>query len=206
MDVSEVMNTMGSSVNYFDPDGGDNFRLPEGIYKCHISKVSIIRDKTIKSKYKAHIYNLTVKLSDANKDTEYTVIDSMGNEKQVTGDTFADKEVRSMGVFNFIPPVDENSDWEANFRGNGKYLHLCKTVGAELPEIEIEIDGEKKKVSSLPNLEEEDLLGKPLIADVKFDKPYKNNEGKMITPLRVKSFSEWTDGQTQTDLVDDLPF
>ena len=68
-------------------------------------------------------------------------------------------------------------------------------------EIEIEIDGEKKKVSSLPNLEEEDLLGKPLIADVKFDKPYKNNEGKMITPLRVKSFSEWTDGQTQTDLV-----
>ena len=76
----------------------------------------------------------------------------------------------------------------------------------------VEIDGNKVKVRELPDLTEDDILGKPVKAIIKYGKPWTSNkDGKTRTYLEVKWLANWEDGKTiEVDVMStdnsDLPF
>ena len=91
--------------------------------------------------------------------------------------------------------------FEANNGANEKYLRLCGILHVECPEVEVEVDGEKRMVNGFPELSDSDIIGKPLLGYVDIQE-YVNKEGQNKISFKVKDFNEWTDGK----IVDDLPF
>jgi len=171
-----------SMSNYYDPklDKSPQPIVP-GKYKGYITKTTINKREIGGGKYLAKIYNFETELTDTG----------------VKG-----RKLWSTGVFYFLAP--ENGDsFQANPGGNGRYLNLCKSVGMSCSEIEIEVDGEKRKVSQLPELTENDMLHKPLNVIVDYEKPWTNKEGETVKRLRVKSYTTWEDAK---EYEGDIPF
>ena len=171
--------------------------LTQGEYLGHIKDVET-RDVSFKG-YKATVYNYFVEVSDENEKLKYTF-----NSEEYSGKEYVGRSIKGLGVFKFLTPK-EGDDFEANPSGNDKYLMFCKSVGAEVKKEEREIDGKKVTVEIMPNLSEDDINGRPIIAVVGRGKPYTNKQGKEVTPWIVKFVKYWDEGEIR-DFSEEIPF
>ena len=208
--MDDVLGTpdTGGATYYDEAQDTPNVPMPEGVYPCHITSVnSNVAD--VRGKYKAVIYNVRCKVAPEASDTTFDAVDYDGKEVKVDGGKFAGREVRSNGVFKFLTPNGED-EWEANPGGNKGYANFCTVIGKEPETVEVEVNGEKVSMKELPNLNETDILGKPVLAVIGRGKPWKSDrDGKTRTSLEVKWFRTWADGEAMDpDTIedDDLPF
>lgn len=212
--MSEIDNLLddvkGYSHTYYD-EGADapKVYMAEDTYHGNVVKCETC-ERTVKGKYKAKIYNLTIKLSDECAKNEYSSRGIDGIVKKSNGASFVGRELRSVGFFQFLHPKDDDT-FEANPGGNRRYLQFCEAVGKPAESKTIEINGESKQVKQLPNLSESDILGVAILAVIKNGKPWTGKDGKERTSLEVKWLESWKEGKVlDVDAVpnkdDDIPF
>jgi len=193
--MSTMTDTMevAAAVNYFDPSQEKaNTRLAQGVYPAHIIKCdSVVRP--IKGMFKARIYNFRVEVANEVTERHYQIEDISGVMKDVNSSDYIGREVRSVGIFFFLTP-EIGDDFKANSGGNRKFMDTVEALGVDCPEIEVEIDGEKRMVKSLPSLEHSDFLGKPVLANIGLGKPWKASDGIERQAHEVKSINLWEEG------------
>ena len=200
--MSSILDAMGKSdaVHYYDPSQNKNMKLvAKQLYPSHITECKVA-EVSVRKKYKAKVFNFFVEIADAVKDLTF----KNGDDKEISGESFAGRRVKGGGVFFFLNPTDTDT-FEANPGGNDKYLHFCESLGIECPEIEVDIDGEKRMVKTLPELEASDVIGKPLMSYID-SAPWKDKEGNSRSSMNVKNFDKWSDGDTRDIALEDLPF
>ena len=210
-DIDNLLDDVkGYEHTYYD-ESTDTPKLymAEDTYHANIVKCETV-DRMVKGKYKAKIYNITVKLSPECANNTYKCRGIDGKVVDGSGSDFVGRELRSVGFFQFLHPKPDD-DFEANPGGNRRYLQFCEAVGKPAEMKEVDINGEKKKVKQLPNLMESDILGVPILAVIKNGKPWKGNDGKERVSLEVKWLEPWVDGKpVDVDAVpskdDDIPF
>lgn len=198
--MANVLDTLDTDrVHYYDPKLNSNVRLVEkNTYLANI-KSCTVREVNVKNKYKAKVFNYSIELAKENSGEIFV----RQNGERVEGDSFVGREVWGTGVFFFLNPT-EDDNFEANNGGNEAYLNFCEGLGIECPTTEIEIDGEKRSVKTIPNLEVDDVIGKPVKALIDYAK-VRDKEGNYNNRLRVKSVTSWTEGESK-DYDADLPF
>ena len=103
----------------------------------------------------------------------------------------------------FLNPQAGDS-FEANNGANERYLRFCEVIKVECPEIEVDVDGEKRMVKQFPELTESEILGKPLLGFVDTQEYIK--DGATKTSFKVKDFETWQDGKVKDFELADLPF
>tara|TARA_B100001250_G_scaffold174710_1_gene150267 strand:+ start:3965 stop:4573 length:609 start_codon:yes stop_codon:yes gene_type:complete len=199
--VDDVISNSTETIQFFNPgESGKKKIIPKQVYYAYIKEVSI-KEVSVRKRYRAKVYNMTLELADANKNLTFH-----DNGQEIKGDTFVGREIRTTGVFLFLNP-SETDNWEPNNGGNEKYLGFCEKVGIECPEVEVELDGEKTKVKQFPVLEASDLIGKPVRAYIVEEK-WTDKEGKSRTSVKAISFDSW-DAPLNDDIKDkhdDIPF
>ena len=200
--MSSILDAMDKSnvTHYYDPSQNKNVSLvAKQLYPSHITECKVA-EVSVRKKYKAKVFNFFVEIAKEVK--SLTFADASG--KEVKGDSFAGRRVKGGGVFFFLNP-SEGDDFEANPGGNDKYLHFCESIGIECPEVEVEIDGEKRMVKTLPELEASDIIGKPMMSYIDLA-PWKDKEGNQRSSMNVKNFDKWSNGETRDLEMEDLPF
>ena len=200
--MSSILDAMDKSnvTHYYDPSQNKNVSLvAKQLYPSHITECKVA-EVSVRKKYKAKVFNFFVEIADAVKDLKFK--NSAG--KEISGESFAGRRVKGGGVFFFFNPTDAD-DFEANPGGNDKYLRFCEAIGIECPEIEVEVDGEKKIVKTLPDLEPSDVIGKPIMSYIDLS-PWKDKEGNQRSSMNVKNFDKWSDGKDRDISMEDLPF
>ena len=60
-------------------------------------------------------------------------------------------------------------------------------------------------VKTLPELQVDDLIGKPLMSYIDVA-PWKDKEGNQKFSMNVKNFDKWTEGDSRDMAMEDLPF
>jgi hypothetical protein len=202
--IAEVTSTNGM-VNYFDPSlEQTNTRLASGVYPANIIKCDKVT-RPVKNKYQADIYNFKVKVHDTVATKTYQIEDIDGSMKNIGGRDYVGREIRSVGIFFFLTP-DLGDGFEAHPGGNRKYMEVVEALGINCPEIEVDVDGGKKMVKSLPHLETSDFLGIPVHATVGLGKPWKGSDGVERRSFEVKSINKWEDGVKIDVELEELPF
>jgi hypothetical protein len=202
--MSEVAGST-SVQHYFDASQEQSkVRLAQGVYPAHIIKCnSTVR--SVMNKYKARIFNFRIKVHDSVSKMNYKIEDIDGSFKDVEGSNYIGREIRSQGVFFFLTP-DVGDDFKANPGGNRKFMETIEALGIECPNMEIEVDGEKRTVKTLPDIHESAFLGCPVTATVGLGKPWKGTDGVERQSFEVKSITLWEEG-TKIDVeADELPF
>ena len=171
--------------------------LTEGEYLGHIKDVST-REVSFNG-YKATVYNYWVEVAKENEKMNYSF-----QGEFYDGSDYVGRNIKGLGVFKFLTPK-EGDDFEANPSGNDKYLLFCKSIGVEIKKEERDIDGQKVTVEIMPDLSEDDINGRPVVAVVGRGKPYTNKSGKEVTPWQCKFVKSWDDGEIR-DFSEEIPF
>ena len=171
--------------------------LTEGEYLGHIKDVST-REVSFNG-YKATVYNYWVEVAKENNKLMYSF-----QGEPYNGEEYVGRNLKGLGVFKFMSPK-EGDDFEANPSGNDKYLLFCKSIGVEVKREERDIDGQKVTVEIMPDLSEDDINGRPVVAVVGRGKPYTNKSGKEVTPWQCKFVKSWDDGEIR-DFSEEIPF
>ena len=182
--------------------------LEEGEYLGHIINArSMVRP--VLGQYQARIYNYDIIVADENRGMKYQYEDITGKHIEISGEQFVGKKLIAKGIFKFLDP-QKDDDFKANPTGNLKYMKSCEALGIVPEEETRTIDGKETKVKLLPNLTEEDMIGKPVTAVLKKVKDeWVNKKGeKMHYSWRVSFFKSWDTGVYKEMKVneDDLPF
>ncbi len=202
------MATTDEMFSFFDPEEADvrkNKPFAEGWYPCYVTKVYSKRGISVKGKYMADIYNVTVEIADEVRNQDYRVEQIDGSFKEESGAGYEGKTFRSKGLWHFLAP-QLGDDFEANPTGNVGYYKFLEAVGVDMPEREIEIAGKLKKVRMLPHLEESDVKGLPVVVFAKLGKPWTDKEGKERQYFEATSFKVWEGKEKPTQADPDLPF
>ena len=169
----------------------------EGEYLCHIKDVSM-SEVSFKG-FKATVYNYWVEVAKENGINSYSFRD-----EEYSGSEYVGRSIKASGVFKFLTPK-EGDDFEANPSGNDKYLWFCKSIGAEVKKEKRVIDGDEVTVEIMPDVAEEDIVGRPVTAVVGKGKPYTNKNGKEIKPWVSKFVRAWDGGKIK-DFTEEIPF
>ena len=158
--VNEINIGDKTQMHYYDPKENTRVSLiPKQLYPMHIKKVTI-REVSVKGKYRAKVYNMIYQIAEECAKERYNT-----ENGEISGSAFVGKELYSTGVFMFLNPKP-GDDFEANNGANERYLHFCETIKAECPEIEVDIDGEKRMVKQFPELTESEIKGRPVLGFV----------------------------------------
>ena len=174
--------------------------IADGEYFGHICDVEEREVSTHKGKHKAIVYNYKVKVATENSRNTYTY--NWGNTKyEAEGTEYVGQTIRGRGIFRYLVPTEEDT-FTANPDGNRTYTYFCEAIGMQLPTIKKEINGETVKVKTLPTLTKEHITGVPVVAVVGRGNPYKNKNGKEITPSEIKFVKAWKDG-TKMETTDE---
>ena len=185
-------------MHYYDPKENTRVSLiPKQIYPMHIRKVDT-REVDVKGKYKAKVYNIVYEIAEECSKHKY-----MTESGEINGSPFVGKEVYATGVFMFLNPK-AGDNFEANNGGNERYLKFCETIKVECPEIEVDVDGEKRMVKQFPELTESEIKGSALLGFV--DTQEYVQDGQTKISYKVKEFSQWSDGKKKDLELADLPF
>ena len=196
--VTEINIGEQSNMHYYDPKENEFVSLvPKQLYPMHAKKVDT-RTVDVKGKYKAKVHNIIYEI--AEECGQKTFLTDRG---EVNGASFVGKEVYSTGIFMFLNP-QAGDTFEANNGGNERYLRFCEVIKVACPEIEVDVDGEKRMVKQFPELTEKEIIGKPIQGFV--DTQEYSKDGETKTSLKVKDFSEWTEGKIKDYELAGLPF
>tara|TARA_R110000824_G_scaffold10990_2_gene47958 strand:+ start:7593 stop:8225 length:633 start_codon:yes stop_codon:yes gene_type:complete len=208
-DINDILDgeDTGGIAYYDEAQDTPKVAMCEGSYPGHIVSVkSVVR--TVKQVHSALIINVKVKIAEPCDDHSiFQALDFDGNKVEVNGGQFAGRELNASGIFKFLHPKKDD-EFEPNPGGNKGYANFCTVVGCEPTVKEIEHNGEMISVKELPDLTDEDILGKPVMAVVGRGKPWKSDrDGKVRTSLEIKWFRNWTNGSVKSVEEDeDLPF
>ena len=178
-----------------------------GEYLGHITDArSLTREFTKDGRtFKARIFNFKVHVAPENARNTYT-IHRDGNTKTITGEHYVDWTVVADGVFRFLEPTGDDKH-ESNAEGNKRYMRFCESLGLEIPTEERTINDKTVRVQLLPDVEETDLNGTPVVAVVGRGQDWVNDAGETRPSWRVKFTKLWKDGKRlATTTTDDLPF
>jgi len=196
--INEINIGDKTQMHYYDPKENTRVSLiPKQLYPMHIKKVTI-REVSVKGKYRAKVYNMIYQIAEECAKERYNT-----ENGEISGSAFVGKELYSTGVFMFLNPKS-GDDFEANNGANERYLHFCETIKAECPEIEVDIDGEKRMVKQFPELTESEIKGRPVLGFVDIEEYIKDGETRKS--FKVKDFSSWIDGKSKDFELADLPF
>ena len=189
-DVGTILNS-GGQDSWYDPAQDYSGPMPEGEYKAHVKSLSVKRNIVVKSKFLSDIYEITFTVADENKDMEYQ------NDKgeSVSGSTFVGRDFRSKGFFRFKKPrKSEYPNLSENMGANRAYMEPVNSFGLNLEES----DGK----FYLPELDESDIEGLPVVARVYHDTWIDGEGRERITPKASMVFT-WEEGDKKEE---DLPF
>ena len=196
--VSEINIGDKSHMNYYDPKENARVSLiPKQLYPMHVKKVTT-REVRVKGKYKAKVYNIIYQIAEECSKHKYDT-----ESGEINGSAFVGKEIYSAGIFMFLNPKP-GDDFEANNGANERYLRFCETIKADCPEVEVEIDGEKRMVKQFPDLKESEIVGKAILGFIDIEEYIKDGETRKS--FKVKDFTAWADGKVKDFAVADLPF
>ena len=186
--VENILDDIVGGESFYDPtEDKPNIITPEGEYYAHVKDVTMKSDVVIRGKYLADIYNIIFKLAPENSDKEF-----MG----ISGSAFIGKEIRSKGFFRFkTPDKSIYPNLEENSGSNKSYMELIESFG-----VETEADNEGRFF--LPNVDESDIVGMPVILEV-FHDEWTDNQGNNRTTPKAGAIFTW-DGQKRR--LADLPF
>ena len=156
--------------------------------------------------FKARIFNFKVHVAPENKTMTYTLTNTDGTTRNITGEHYIDWTIIADGVFRFLEPTGEDH-FESNSEGNKRYLMFCQSLGMDIKTEERTVNGKTLQVQILPDLKEEDLNGSPVVAVVGRGKDWVNEEGETRPSWRCKFTKHWKDGKRlATRTTNDLPF
>ena len=185
-------------MHYYDPKENTRVSLiPKQLYPMHIKKVDT-REVDVKGKYKAKVYNIIYEIAEECSKHKYNT-----ESGEINGSSFVGKEIYATGVFMFLNPSPEDT-FEANNGANERYLRFCETIDVACSEIEVEIDGEKRMVKQFPELQESEIIGKPILGFIDIVEYVKDGETRIAH--KVMDFAAWTDGKVKDFELADLPF
>ena len=196
--VNEINMGDKTQMNYYDPK--ENTRVSfvaKQLYPMHAKKVTT-REVNVKGRYKAKVYNIVYEI--AKECSKHTYNTENG---EINGSVFIGKEIYATGIFMFLNPKAGDS-FESNNGANERYLRFCETMSVECPEVEVEIDGDKRMVKQFPELTESEIKGKPIMGLIDIEEYVKDGETRIS--YKVKDFTDWTDGKVRDFVMDDLPF
>jgi len=175
-----------------------------GDYLGHITDArTVTREFDSKGRtFKARILNFKVNVAPENVHQTYMLTDG----KEITGEHYVDWTVVADGVFRFLEPTGDDN-FESNAEGNKRYLRFCQSIGLEIPTEERTIGGKTVKVQVLPDVNEKDLNGTPVVAVVGRGQDWVTDTGETRPSWRVKFTKLWEDGKRlAATTTDDLPF
>ena len=196
--VSEINIGDKSHMNYYDPKENQQVSLvAKQLYPMHVKKVTT-REVNVKGKYKAKVYNIIYRIAE-----DCSRMTFKSDNGEVGGSAFVGKELYSTGIFMFLNPKPGDT-FESNNGTNERYLRFCETMQVNCPEIEVDINGEKRMVKQFPELTDSDIAGKPIMGFVDIEEYVKDGETRRS--YKVKDFTSWTDGKVKDFAMDDLPF
>ena len=196
--VTEINIGDKTHMHYYDPKENTRVSLiPKQLYPMHIKKVQT-REVDVKSKYKAKVYNIVYEIAEECSKHKYNT-----ESGEINGSSFVGKEVYANGIFMFLNPKPTDT-FESNNGANERYLRFCETIRVDCPEIEVEIDGEKRMVKQFPELTEHEMKGKPILGFIDIVEYIKDGETRIAH--KVMDFAAWTDGKVKDFELDDLPF
>ena len=194
--INEINIGDKNNMHYYDPKENDRVSLiPKQLYPMHVKDVTT-RVVDVKGKYKAKVYNIIYEI--AKECSQRTFMSETG---EVKGSSFVGKTIYGAGIFMFLNP-QAGDTFEANNGANERYLRFCETIKVDCPEVEVDVDGEKRMVKQFPELKESEVEGSPIMGYVDIQEYVQ--DGKTKISYKVKDFSEWVEGKKK-DLAD-LPF
>ena len=208
-DVNDMFDDITKEQSYYKPGVKKEITpFAKGEYLCHITKVESRIVDVKGGQYKARLYTFTTTVAPENKNLDFHYIGIDGKPVATKGDAYVGKNFRGK-LWRFLEPSEKDT-FESNSTGNTSYLRFCETIGIECPTVEREIDGKKEQVKALPNLTEEDFLGKPVTAFVDLGRPFKNKDGVEKQYWDCKFCKKW-EGGTKLDIAggnknDQIPF
>ena len=170
-----------------------------GKYPSHVSGFEAVSlrsggkvfniDFTLASECKNMSKEVTVQLSDNVSGTE---VNDDYSPKTESLAFMAGKQYRSAGVF-LTPNLPSDERWK-----NKKYNEFFTNMGVKFP-------ADEKGIVKLQEVEEEDIIGLPAIADIQVYK-YTTKDGEERTSMRVMNVFPWNDGTRKEKKESDVPF
>jgi hypothetical protein len=189
-DVTSILDDVNGKDAWYDPKEDFSGLIPEGDYKAHVSSLTVVRNKEIRGKFLADIYNLKYTLSEENGDKVFKT--EKGHE--VSGKAFIGKDVYGKGSFRFKKPSKAKYPHLSESMGSNKgYMELINALGVPVQEDEGKY--------FLQELDESDVEGLPVVVRVYHDSYEWNGETK--TSAKVSMVFEWSGGDKKEP---DLPF
>ena len=196
--VNELNIGDNTHMHYYDPKENTRVSLiPKQLYPMHAKTVGT-RDVDVKGKYKAKVYNIVYEIAKECSTHKYDT-----DKGEINGSSFVGKEIYALGIFMFLNPK-EGDTFEPNNGANEKYLRFCETINVKCPEIEVDIDGEKRMVKQFPELTDRDIVGKPIMGYIDTVPYVKDGEDRIS--FKVKDFTTWPEGKVKDFELDGLPF
>ena len=190
--MSDVDNIMASDEAYYDPSQDIPMLIPEGKYKANALELSK-REVKVRNQFLADVYDIMFEVSEDNKGES---VESDG--KEVDKGSFSGRKLKSKGFFRFKKPDPSNADHaglEENSRSNKSYLELLDSF-----QIKTEADNEGKFL--LPNINESDISGMPVIIDVVHES-WTNKQGEEKVSAKAQSIFIWEGAERKEE---ELPF
>jgi len=184
-DVTDVLNDIDNNVAYYNPSedtSGKKFATIEaGTYEAIVSKLTIKKDITVKSKYLSDIFEASYKIDDK-------------NHPDLKG-----REVKSKGYFRFkAPDKDKYPNLEDNQGNNKGYMIFAEACGFEMQK-------DKEGRYLLPMVMESDIAGNAVNIKVVHDKWTDQSGEERVTPIAINVFK--SDRVVNKPLEEDeLPF
>jgi len=189
-DVTSVLNDVNGTDAWYDPEQDFSGLVPPGDYKAHVTGLSVVRNKEIRGKFLADIYNLSYTLAKENGDATFTTEEG----DKVSGKAFVGRVLYGKGAFRFKKPNKAQYPHLSESMGSNKgYMELVNSLGVPVQENEGKF--------FLPELDESDVEGLPVIVRVFHDTWMQGSEEKVSA--KVSSVFEWADGSKKEP---DLPF
>ena len=188
-------------MHYYDPKENTNVSLvPKQLYPMHAKSLAQdqIREVDVKGKHRAKVYNIVYEIAE---ECGKLTFNTSGGE--VGGSSFVGKEVYATGIFMFLNPKHGDT-FEANNGANERYLRFCETIRIKCPEVEVDIEGERRMVKEFPALSKNDIIGKPIMGLIDIVEYVKDGETRIS--YKVKDFSPWVEGKIRDFELDALPF
>ena len=179
-----------------------------GEYLGHITETrTLVREfKKDGRDHKARIFNFKVHIAPENSTQKFTIHLKDGTRKEINGEHYVGQNFLADGVFRYLEPTEQDT-FESHAEGNKRYMRFCESLGHKMATEERTVNGKTLRVQILPDLNEDDLNGTPVVAVVGRGDDWVNDEGKTVPSFRVKYTKVWNDGKRlATTTTNDLPF
>jgi hypothetical protein len=191
--IDEILNSTTTETGnaYYDPSLDFDGIIPVGDYYAHITGLEVKKNIIIRNKFLADIYVPAFRLAKENSDKDFG-----SNGEMISGKAFVGRELKGKGFFRFKNPDKAKYPNLSDSQGSNKrYMEFIESLGIKTS------DG-GSGIFRLPEISEDDIYGKPVLAKVIHDK-WTTDDGEERSTAKVLSLFSWKDGKRE---MLDVPF